>query len=219
MIPEKPIRVLIVDDDSMALAGMSALLSTAEGIDVVGTCADGEEIPDALARLHPNVILCDIRMSRMDGVEAVTKFRSDSARFLMITAYDDGRLVLDAIAAGADGFLLKGEDPQRIIDAVCQVMVGESPLSPRAARHLRDWVRAARTDTAHTDAEQKVSLLTTREREFVAEVTRGALDSEIAARLFVAETTVKSTLREVRMKWDVRNRTELAVIAARAGLA
>ena len=211
-------RVLVVDDDPIVVTGISEILRSASDIEVVGTCSDGDQLPDAIARLHPDVILCDVRMSRMDGITALTKFKDSGPPFLMITAFDDGDAVLKAIAAGAAGFVLKGEEPERIKDAVRHVHAGEATLSPRAAKYLTDWAQATMTDQVRSDAQARVAELTEREREYAVQVLDGSTDAQIAARLFVAETTVKSTLLSVRTKLGARNRIHLAATLAYAGV-
>jgi len=215
----QPIRVLVVDDDHLASAGVTAILSTADDVQVVGVCSRGDQVAGAIRDVRPDVVLCDVRMPGMNGV-AVTKALAraqDAPRFLMMTAFDEDGLVMDAIEAGAVGFLLKDEDPTRIIDAVRAVADGDAAYSPRAARQLTAWVQESRSTDARRDALAKLDLLTEREREFALALITGATDAELASRFFVAETTVKSTLATIRAKWEVRTRTELAVIVARSG--
>lgn len=208
----------------MAAAGVSAILSTADDISVVGTRSDGDQVPAAVAELRPDVVLCDVRMPRMNGV-AVVRAHAETAdalrgpAFLMMTALDEDGLVLEAITAGAKGFLTKDEDPRRIIEAVRMVAAGDSAYSPRAARHLTEWVRSAGTAESHREALSRVARLTDREREFAIALVDGSSDAELAARFHVSETTVKSTLSGIRTKWAARSRTELAVTVVRAGLA
>jgi DNA-binding NarL/FixJ family response regulator len=216
-VTDPHIRVLVVDDDPMAAAGVAAVLGAAGDIEVVGRCSDGDEVAQGVALHHPDVVLCDVRMPRMDGVAVVESFDSVHPRFLMMTAFDEDGRVLDAVSAGAAGFMLKDEDPYRIIEAVRQVAAGDAAFSPRSARQLSAWVRDARSATARRDAAAKMAELTPREREFAVAVTNGASDAELAQTFFVAETTVKSTLAGIRAKWGVRTRTELAVVVARSG--
>lgn len=212
------IRVLIVDDDAMAASGMEAQLASAADIAVVGRCSDGDQVAGVLGALHPDVVLCDMRMPRMSGPEVVAALRDAGPRFLMMTAFDDDGAVFAAIEAGADGFLLKGEDPHRFIDAVRSVARGDGEFSPRVAKQIAMWVRDDPQLGARRDAQANVSRLTAREFEFAKAAMRGASDGEISAQFFVAETTVKSTLRAVRDKWGVRTRTDVAVIMTRAGV-
>jgi DNA-binding NarL/FixJ family response regulator len=153
----------------------------------------------------------------MDGVAVVRALHGTGPDFLMMTAFDEDGRVLDAVAAGAAGFMLKDEDPHRILEAVRQVAAGEAAFSPRAAKQLATWVRSSRAADARRDATAKMALLTEREREFALAVVDGASDADLAQRFFVAETTVKSTLSGIRTKWGVRTRTELAVVVARSG--
>jgi DNA-binding NarL/FixJ family response regulator len=216
-VTDRHITVLIVDDDTMAANGLTFLLGAAPDIEVVGRCSDGDEVAAAVAGLHPHVVLCDVRMPRMDGVAVVRALHGTGPDFLMMTAFDEDGRVLDAVAAGAAGFMLKDEDPHRILEAVRQVAAGEAAFSPRAAKQLATWVRSSRAADARRDATAKMALLTDREREFALAVVDGASDADLAQRFFVAETTVKSTLSGIRTKWGVRTRTELAVVVARSG--
>lgn len=211
------IRVLVVDDDAMAAAGVTAVLGAADDIEVVGRCTDGDEVAAAVARCRPEVVLCDVRMPRMDGVSVVRAFRGTGPRFLMMTAFDEDGRVLDAVAAGANGFMLKDEDPGRILDAVREVAAGDAAFSPRAAAQLSAWVANSRAAESRRDAVAKMAMLTEREREYAIALTSGASDAELASRFFVAETTIKSALAGIRTKWAVRTRTELAVVVARSG--
>ena len=213
------IRVLIVDDDPMAAAGIAAVLGADAGIEVVGRCMDGDEVHDAVVRLRPDVVLCDVRMPRMDGVAVVESLHGIGPRFLMMTAFGDDRHVLDAVAAGAAGFLLKDEDPSRILDAVHDVAAGDAAFSPRSARQLSTWVKESHTADARREAVAKIDLLTERERQVALALVTGASDAELAAQFYVAETTVKSALSAIKTKWGVRNRTQIAVVVARSGLA
>jgi DNA-binding NarL/FixJ family response regulator len=211
-------RVLIVDDDPLAASGLEAILSTTDDLRVVGRCADGDEVEAAIVRTRPDVVICDVRMPRMDGVAVVTALSGAGPRFLMATAFDEDGRVLDAIEAGAVGFLMKDEAPQRIVEAVRAVAAGAAAYSPRAARQLTRWVQDGRATGLRREAQRKMALLTDREREFALAVVEGAADAELAQRFFVAETTVKSTLLGIRTKWGVRTRTELAVVVARSGV-
>lgn len=217
MTDSRPISVLVVDDDTMAANGLTALLELSGDIRVVGRCSDGTEVAAAVAALRPDVVLCDVRMPRMDGVAVVEQLAGTGPVFLMMTAFDEDGRVLDAVAAGAAGFMLKDEDPRRIIDAVREVAAGDSAFSPRAAKQLTTWVRDSHASDARRDATEKMRILTDREREYAIGVTNGASDAELAQRFFVAETTVKSALAGIRAKWGVRTRTELAVVVARSG--
>ncbi|WP_434318188.1 response regulator [Leifsonia sp. P73] len=217
---QHPIRVLVVDDDPMVVTGISTILSTSADVVVVGRCADGDEVPHAVAALNPDVVLCDVNMKRVNGIEVAVTLAAmpDGPKVLMMTALDDDGLALDAITAGATGFLLKEEDPQRFIEAVHQVARGEVTFSQRAARQLTDWVRNSQTAEVRRAAQKRLAMLTDREREFAVALMSGASDAELAATFFVAETTVKSALTSIKNKWGIRNRTQLAVVVAQAGV-
>ncbi|PPL18746.1 response regulator transcription factor [Microterricola pindariensis] len=220
--PTSPTRVLVVDDDALAAAGITALLGTADDLLVVGRCSDGDQVAHAIRSLTPDVILCDVRMPGMDGVAVVRSVphgQPGAPRVLMMTAFDEDGQVLEAVAAGAVGFLLKDEDPRRIIDAVRHVAAGDAAFSPRAARQLTHWVQDSHSADARRDALEKLALLTDRELDFARALVTGASDAELAAQFFVAETTVKSALSAIKTKWGIRNRTQLAVIVARSGVA
>jgi len=213
-----PIRVVIVDDDALAVAGVAAVLGTAHDILVVGTHGGGDGLADLLHDARPDVVLCDVRMPGTDGIEVVRRFAGerDAPRFLMMTAFDDDGVVLRALDAGAVGFVFKDEDPRRILEGVRAAAEGEAPFSPRSAVELAHWARAQRSSSRRQDARAKLEQLSPREREFALAVVTGASDAEIAAQFFVAETTVKAALAAIRTKWQVRNRTHLAVIVANA---
>ncbi|MBN9612039.1 MAG: response regulator transcription factor [Actinobacteria bacterium] len=213
-------RILVVDDDALAAAGVAALLGAATDLEVVGTCGGGAQLAEEITALRPDVVLCDVRMPGIDGISLVRRLAAvtDAPRFLMMTAFDDDGVVLQALDAGAVGFVFKDEDPRRILDSVRAAATGEAPFSPRAAVEITHWARSERTSSKRIDALQKMSLLTEREREFALAVVTGASDAEIAAQFFVAETTVKSALAAIRTKWGVRNRTDLAVVVAHSGL-
>lgn len=214
-----PIRVLVVDDDPMVVTGITAILGSAADVTVVGRCSDGDQVRDAVASLDPDVVLCDVKMARMNGIAVAAQLTAmpQPPAVLMMTALDDDGLVLDAVGAGASGFLLKEEDPEHFIEAVRQVANGEVTFSQRAARQLTDWVRDSQTAEVRRAAVEKLAMLTDREKEFAIALMTGASDAELAATFYVAETTVKSALSSIKTKWGIRNRTQLAVVVAQAG--
>jgi DNA-binding NarL/FixJ family response regulator len=165
-------------------------------------------------------VLIDIRMPVVDGVTAVQLAQGQpyATRFLMMTAFDDDGRVLEAIAVGASGFLLKDDDPSRIIDAVRDVAGGGAAYSPRSAAHLTRWVKGSSNALARRDALEKMAAITDREREIALALVSGASDAQLAEEFFLAESTVKSVLGSVKTKWGVKNRTQIAVIVARSGL-
>lgn len=214
--PYVPVRVLVVDDDTLARSGVSAILRTAPGLSLVGECADGTEVLSAIADTRPDIVLLDVRMPGLDGVGVLRLARSLSRppAFLMMTAFDDGAKVLEAVSAGAHGFLLKASPPESFIRAIDDVANGGSAFDAFSATHLRRWAEATANSPRQRHAEQKWAQLTPRERDVARELVSGATDDEIAAALHIASSTVKSTLKTIHLKWETKNRTQIAVIAA-----
>lgn len=212
--------MLIVDDDPLAAAGLAAIIRSATDLRVVDIVHHASDAERALRVSPADVVLCDVRMPGTDGIALVRRLSQapGAPKFLMMTAFDDDGIVLQALDAGAIGFVFKDEDPHRILDAVRAATAGEAPFSPRAAVEIAHWARRARTSSVRVDAQKKLGLLTERELQFAQAVVTGASDAEIATQFYVAETTVKSALATIRIKWGVRNRTDLAVVVAYAGL-
>lgn len=213
-------RVLVIDDDALAAAGLAAIIESAADLAVVGVLHSAQSLAENITSTRPDVVLCDVRMPRIDGITLAKTFAhgEGAPKFLMMTAFDDEGVVLQALDAGAIGFLFKDEDPRRILDSVRAAASGEAPFSPRASAELVHWARAERFAAHRLNAREKMAQLTAREREFALAVVTGASDAEIAAQFFVAETTVKSALSAIRAKWGARNRTDLAVIVAQANV-
>ncbi len=213
------IRVLIVDDQSMIRGGFEALLDAQEGITVVGTASDGAGITAVVARLRPDVVLMDIRMPRVGGLEATRTLLEGPGtppRIIMLTTFDADEYVFAALRAGASGFLLKDSTPQELVQAVRVVADGESLLAPRVTRALiADFV--ARPEPA-AEFEANLSVLTERERDVLRLVARGLANREIAAELVMAEQTVKTHVSRILGKLALRDRTQLVVAAYESGL-
>lgn len=213
------VRVLVADDDPMVRRLLTQVLGSVDGIRVVAECADGAEVPGALAQHPADVLLLDIRMGQLSGIDVVRIVRGFARppACVMITAFDDEGSVIEAITAGADGFLLKDEDPEAIIAAVRKAARGESPMSARSTGYLQRLVRAGTPDEPRREAQARVAELTERERSVALAVARGARDREIADELFIGVATVKSALASVHDRWGTRNRTQVATIVARSG--
>jgi DNA-binding NarL/FixJ family response regulator len=216
------IRVLIADDHSLVRAGFQSVLSIESDITVVGEARNGAEAV-ALAREEaPDVVLMDIRMPEMDGLEATRQITSDprlrGTRVVVLTTFDLDEYVFGALKAGASGFLLKGAEPPVLIEAVRTVARGEALLEPGATRRL---IEAYVDQQQHADPAPAVTLpssLTTRELEILALIAAGLTNSEIAARLFISPLTCKSHVSRILTKLDARDRTQLVVIAYESGL-
>jgi len=206
---EEKIKILVADDHPMLREGLVAVLGTQPDFEVVGEAADGEEAARLAGTLRPDVILLDLEMPNVDGVEALERLRDagSEARAVVFTAYDTDERVLGALRAGARGYLLKGASRAEIFSAVRAVHSGGSLLGPAAAERLLD--RAGGDGTEH---------LTPREVEVLGLISRGLRNREIAERLFVTERTVKFHVGSILAKLGAHNRTDAARIATRRGL-
>jgi DNA-binding NarL/FixJ family response regulator len=216
------IRVLVVDDQPIARAGIAAMLDAELDIDVVGQSADGEDaVRDALA-LRPDVVVTDIRMPRLDGISATRRILAEVAcAVVLITTFDDDEYLFDGIAAGASGFLLKDSGPDLLAAAVRSASRGDSLIDPAMTRALIEQrVAGGRADAVHTPLPQQLALLgelSERERVVLAAVARGLSNGEIAAELWVSVPTVKSHISSVLAKTGTRTRVQAAVFAYEAG--
>lgn len=208
------IRVLLVDDDPLVRAGLRLILSSSPELDVVGEGADGVEALE-LARTHrPDVVLMDIRMPEMDGIEATSAMRRlpDPPHVIVLTTFHADEHVLRALAAGADGFLLKDTAPTEIVNAVRLVAAGDAMLSPSVTRTLLSHLNNDDLTDRRQVAVARLSALTEREREVATAVGSGASNAEIAAALFMSEATVKAHVSRLLTKLDVTNRVQIALI-------
>jgi DNA-binding NarL/FixJ family response regulator len=214
------IRVLIVDDQELVRTGFRLFLETQPGLAVVGEAGDGEEAIERVRELRPDVVLMDIRMPTMDGVEATAKLTSGAIepapRVLVLTTFDLDEYVFGALRAGAAGFLLKDAPRERLIEAIRVVHSGEALLSPSITRRLIEDF-AARSDPIEPAA-AVLAELTPREREVLVLVAHGLSNAEIAARLVVTEATVKSHVGGVLLKLGLRDRVQAVVFAYEHGI-
>lgn len=211
------IRVVLVDDDALVRAGLGAILGAAPDIEVVGEAADGGEGVDVVAALRPDVVLMDIRMPGMDGLEATSNITAhpDAPHVLVLTTFQADEYVFGALQAGATGFLLKDTPPRELIEAVRVVSEGQGLLSPTHTRTLID--RFAGGSDRRTEADRRLEVLSDREREVVGAVARGLSNAEIARELFLSDATVKAHLAHIFTKLDA-NRVQVAILGHDAGL-
>ncbi|WP_033325933.1 response regulator [Promicromonospora sukumoe] len=213
------IRVLIVDDQSMIRAGFEALLNAHEGITVVGTSDDGAGIADVVRRVQPDVVLMDIRMPKVNGLDAartVMGLPGTPPKVIMLTTFDADEYVFSALRAGASGFLLKDSPPEELTHAVRIVAAGDALLSPRVTRALiADY--AARP-AVPASAEVTLAGLTDREIDVMKAVAAGRSNAEIATDLHLAEQTVKTHVSRILNKLALRDRTQMVVSAYESGL-
>ncbi|MEU7046632.1 response regulator transcription factor [Streptomyces varsoviensis] len=213
------IRTMIVDDDALVRLGLSDLLTGDEGIDVVAQAADGLHAIETATAHRVDVALVDVRMPRMDGITATARLRAlpHPPRIIVLTTFDLDEYVYNALAAGADGFLLKDTDPAEILRAVHLVAAGSAMLHPAAARRLIDrYHRTNRPQAA--GAHTRVASLTPRETDVLALLAEGDTNADIAQRLGMRESTVKAHVSRILTALDVTNRVQAALLARDAGL-
>ncbi|GAA4156538.1 response regulator transcription factor [Phytohabitans flavus] len=209
-------RVLIVDDDELIRVGLRAIAGAQPDIDVVGEAADGAEVPPLVAKLRPDVVLMDVRMPGIDGIQATRHLLATSAdppKVLVVTTFENDEYVYDALRAGASGFLLKRARPAEVVDAIRVVARGESLLFPAAIRRLADAYGGRGGHTARLPGPP----LTEREAEVLRLVAAGRSNAEIAADLVLGVETVKTHVGNVLAKLGARDRTQAVVLAYESG--
>jgi len=210
------VRVLIVDDDALVRSGLRLMLSGSDRVEVVAEADDGSGVLAAVDAHRPDVVLMDLRMPKVDGLAATELLRGQPRppRVLVLTTFDADELVLRALRAGADGFLLKDTPPAEIVKAIELVAGGDGILSPAVARRLIEHVAAAGTgtDTRRATARQRLDTLTDREREVAEAIGRGKSNADIAAELFMSVATVKAHVTRVLSKLDADNRVQVALL-------
>jgi DNA-binding NarL/FixJ family response regulator len=215
------LSVLLVDDDPLVRAGLKTILSAADDLRVVGEAGDGAEAIAAVAEHRPDVVLMDVRMPGLNGIDATTRITvlRNPPQVIVLTTFHLDEYVFGALRAGASGFLLKDTPPTDIIRAVRLVAAGEAMLSPSVTRTLIERFGADPTAPRRTAAKKAVRGLSEREREVAAEVAQGRSNAEIAARLYMSEATVKSHVSRVMAKLGAANRVQVALTARDAELA
>ena len=213
------VKVAVVDDQEIVRAGFAALLGTQSDFRVVGTAADGEQAVALCHEQHPHVVLMDVRMPVMDGIEATRRVTSDGkrrTRVIVLTTFDLDEYVYDALGAGASGFLLKDVTAETLFEAVRVVAAGDALLAPGVTRRLvSEFARLRPTLRSRPEA---LSELTPRETDVLRLVAEGLSNGEIAERLVVSDETVKTHVSRILSKLDVRDRTQAVVIAYESGL-
>ncbi len=211
------IRILICDDQAIVCEGLRAILSTARDIEVVGAASDGAQAVEMVAEARPDVVLMDLKMPAMNGVQAtrLIRERHPEVRVLVLTTYDADEWVFDAIRSGAAGYLLKDTPREKLIEAIRDTAEGKTPVDPTVAGKLFAQVAhsAAPPDTSVADR------LNERERQVLGLLARGLTNAEIAGRLYLSEGTVRNYVSAILDKLGVADRTQAAVLALRYGLA
>jgi DNA-binding NarL/FixJ family response regulator len=211
------IRVLVTDDQVLVRAGFRQLLEREADLEVVGEAADGVEAVDLSRRLRPDVVVMDIRMPNLDGLEATRRLMASSPapRVLVLTTFDLDEYIFEALRAGASGFLLKDAAPDELVSAVRLVAGGEALLAPAVTRRvIEEFARSGAPAPAHPGVDE----LTTREREVLLLVARGLSNAEIARELFLTAGTVKSHVAHILRKLDARDRVQAVIVAYECGL-
>lgn len=217
-----PLRVVVADDQALVRTGFRLILK-ADGIDVVAEAADGAEAVDAVRRTRPDVVLMDIRMPGLDGLEATRRIltgAADAPRVIMLTTFDLDDLVYAALSVGASGFLLKDVTPEHLVAAVRMVRTGDALLAPAITRRLveRHARTAAAADPEATGLHRDLESLTPRELEVLRLLAQGLSNAELAGRLFLSETTVKTHVGRILAKLQLRDRVQAVVTAYETGL-
>ena len=222
------IRVLLVDDDALVRAGLSMMLNGvsnhgARDLVIVGEAGDGDQVPAAVAKHRPDVVLMDLRMPRVDGITATRRLRGvprgapPPPEVIVLTTFDADENVLGALRAGASGFLLKDAPPAEIADAIRRVAAGDPILSPAVTRRLMR--RAVVQENTREQALRQLAGLSPREREVVQAIAEGQTNAEIAAALLMSVPTVKAHVTHILTKAGLANRTQIALLAHDADLA
>jgi DNA-binding NarL/FixJ family response regulator len=210
------IRVLVADDQAMVRAGFRMLLAREADIEVVAEATNGSEVVRLAARHDPTVVLMDIRMPELDGIEATRRIiaANSLARVLILTTFDLDEYVYEALKAGASGFVLKDDPPESLIAAIHTVAAGDALLSPSVTRQvIRQFARIPRATPP-----PGLGDLTAREHDVLAMIARGLSNAEIAREIFVSEATVKTHVTHILQKLDLRDRVQAVVLAYRTGL-
>ncbi len=213
-----PVRVLLVDDDDLMRAGIAAVLSSDDTIEVVGEAADGRAAVERAIELSPDVVLMDVRMPNLDGIAATRELLgvSPDVKVVVLTTFEQDDYVFGALSAGASGFLLKRTKPEELIGAIHTIAAGDSLLSPSVTRTVIQ--RMAHQPAPDSSSEGRLDELTPREREVLELIARGLSNTQIAAALVVEESTVKTHVRHILRKLRLRDRVQAVIFAYESGL-
>ena len=211
------IRILVADDQALVRAGFRMLLTGEDDIEVVAEAANGLEAVDKAARFAPTVVLMDIRMPELDGLEATRRILAadPTARILILTTFDLDEYIYEGLRAGASGFVLKDDPPEQLIAAIRTVAAGDALLSPAVTRRV---IRPVHPDHAAVAAAASSTSLTAREREILRLIALGLSNAEIGRELFISETTVKTHVTHVLAKLNLRDRVQAVVLAYQTGV-
>lgn len=214
-------KILLVDDQALHRMGMRMFLAGQDGIEVVGEAVDGDDAVRQSIRLRPDVVVMDVRMPGTDGITATRQIVSASpeVRVLLLTTFDLDEYVIEGLEAGASGFLTKDAEPTDILSAIRSVAVGDAVIAPSATRRLLSRLTGGAASSSESAAARAaVATLSPREREIFIEIGRGSTNAEIAARLHLAESTVKSNVGRIFARIGARDRVHAVILAFQAGL-
>jgi DNA-binding NarL/FixJ family response regulator len=216
--PPRPVRVLLVDDDDLMRAGLKAVLSSDDAVEVVGEAGDGRAAIDEARAHRPDLVLMDVRMPDLDGISATREVLavSPEIRVAILTTFEQDDYIFGALNAGASGFLLKRTKPEELIAAIHTLAAGDSLLSPSVTRRVIE--RMTEHPVADVSARKRLTELTPREREVLKLMARGLSNGEIAAEFVIEESTVKTHVKRILMKLHLRDRVQAVIFAYETGL-
>lgn len=214
------VMILIVDDDPLVRAGLRLILGGSPSLQVVGEGSDGDEAVDLVTEHRPDVVLMDIRMPRVDGLEATRRLQAlpEPPRIIVLTTFDSDDLVLRALTVGADGFLLKDTPPPRMVEAILQVAAGEQALSPSVVSQVIKLATRSANSSRQDSARRLLEELTERERAVALAVGQGLTNAQIAKQEYLSVATVKAQITRIHGKLGVTNRVQVALIIHDANL-
>ena len=216
------IRVVVADDQALVRAGFGVLVNSDDDLEVVGEASDGSEAVRLVNETHPDVIMLDVRMPLMDGLEAARRISASTThpttRILMLTTFDLDEYVFEALRAGASGFLLKDTPPEELLTAIRVIASGDALLAPSVTRRLIREFASRPTSPVGSSGTRTLEDLTEREREVMIAVAQGLSNAEIAGALHMSVATVKTHVSRILNKTDTRDRTQLVVLAYQSGL-